>query len=165
MVQGPHSTSFFIKADTELQHMVENYYNLDINESIVDSRTELSQDECCFMASVEESTLLKAGHYEIPLPFRDRQYPVPNNCIQAEQRASWLKKRLKKNPRLLDYKAYCLQRYCGKGIRTESSPAPKGIRLSRQDLVHTTPWRISSSQTWKNTCSLRLFCEVQRKMS
>ena len=54
------------------------------------------------MASGEESTLLKDGHYEIPLPLRDRQYPVSNNRIQAEQRASWLKKRLKKNPGLLD---------------------------------------------------------------
>ena len=71
-------------------------------ESIADNRTELSQDERRFMASGEESTLLKDGHYEIPLPLRDRQYPVSNNRIQAEQRASWLKKRLKKNPGLLD---------------------------------------------------------------
>ena len=32
--QGPHSTSFFIKADTELQQMVENYYNLDFNAGV-----------------------------------------------------------------------------------------------------------------------------------
>ena len=47
--QGPHSTSFFVKADTELQQMVKNYYNLDFNESIADIRTELSQDERRFM--------------------------------------------------------------------------------------------------------------------
>ena len=34
---------------------------------------------------------MKDGHYEIPLPFKDPQYPVPNNRIQAEHRASWLK--------------------------------------------------------------------------
>ncbi|XP_044166815.1 uncharacterized protein LOC122950873 [Acropora millepora] len=100
--QGSHATSFFVKADTELQRMVEDFYNLDFNESVADNRTELSQDERRFMASVEGSTLLKDGHYEIPLPFKDRQYSVPNNRIQAEQRASWLKKRLEKNPRLLD---------------------------------------------------------------
>ena len=105
--QAAHSTSFFVKADTELQQMVENYYNLDFNESIADNSTELSQDERRFMGSMEESTLLKDGHYEIPLPFKDRQYPVPNNRTQAEQWASWLKKRLEKNPRLLDdYKAF-----------------------------------------------------------
>ena len=105
--QGSHAMSFFVKADTELQQMVEDYYNLNFDESIADNRTGLSQDECPFMACVEESTLLKDGHYEIPLPFKDRQYTIPNNRIQAEQRASWLKKRLEKNPRLLDdYKAF-----------------------------------------------------------
>ena len=60
------------------------------------------------MASVEEeSALLKDGHYEIPLPFKDRQYPVPKHRTQSEQRTSWLKKRSDKNPRLLgDYKAF-----------------------------------------------------------
>ena len=87
--------------------MVEDYYNLDFNESIADNRTELSQAERRFMASVEESTLLNDGHYQIPLPCKDQQYQVPNNRIQAEQRSSWLKKKLKKNPRLLyDYKAF-----------------------------------------------------------
>ena len=65
--QGSHATSFFIKADTELQQMVEDYCNLDLNESIAYNRTGLSQAERRLMASVEEtSTLLKDGHYEIP---------------------------------------------------------------------------------------------------
>ena len=82
---GSHATSFFVKADTELQQMGEDYYNLDFNESIADKRTELSPDERRFIASVEESTLLKDRHYEIPLPFKDRQYPVPNNRIQKKR--------------------------------------------------------------------------------
>ena len=64
--------SFFVKADTKLQQMVKDYYNLDFNESIADNRTGLSQDERRLMASLEESMLLKDGHYEIPLPFKDR---------------------------------------------------------------------------------------------
>ena len=39
--QSLHSTSFFLKADAELQQMVENYYNLADN---ADNGTELSQD-------------------------------------------------------------------------------------------------------------------------
>ena len=120
--QGSHATSFFVKADTELQRMVEDFYNLDFNESVADNRTELSQDERRFMASVEGSTLLKDGHYEIPLPFKDRQYSVPNNRIQAEQRASWLKKRLEKNPRLLDeYKAF-VEEIVAKGYARKVPP-------------------------------------------
>ena len=87
--------------------MVEDYYNHNFNESIADVKTDLSRDERCFMASVEKSTLFKDGHYEIFLPFKDRQYPVPNNRIQAEERASYSKEKLEKNPILLDdYKAF-----------------------------------------------------------
>jgi len=56
--QGSHATSCFVKADTELQRMVEDFYNFDFNESVADNRTELSQDERRFMASVEGSTFI-----------------------------------------------------------------------------------------------------------
>ena len=37
-------------------------------------------------------------------PFKDLKCPIPNNRIQAEQRTSWLKKKLQKSPTLLkDY--------------------------------------------------------------
>ncbi|KAL9986036.1 hypothetical protein ACROYT_G000097 [Oculina patagonica] len=105
--QGPRAASFFVEVDTELQEMVEGFYNRDFSESIADSKTELSQDERRFMKSVEESIKLNDSHYEISLPFKDQEYPVPNNRIQAEQRAIWLKRKLEKNPQLLDdYKAF-----------------------------------------------------------
>ena len=50
-----HAASFFVKADTQLQQMIENFYNRDFSESIADGKTELSQDERRFMQSVEES--------------------------------------------------------------------------------------------------------------
>ena len=65
--------------------MVEDFYNRDFGESIADSKTEPSQEECRFV---------KDGHYEIAPPFKDLKCPTPNNRIQAEQRASWLKKKL-----------------------------------------------------------------------
>ena len=42
--------------------MVEDFYNCDFGESIADSKTEPSQEECRFM---------KDGHYEIAPPFKD----------------------------------------------------------------------------------------------
>ena len=87
--------------------MVEGFYNRDFSESIADSKTELSQYELRFMKGVEESIKLSDGHYEISLPFKDREYPVPNNRIQAEQITLWLKRKLEKSPQLLDnYKAF-----------------------------------------------------------
>ena len=105
--RGSRGSSFFIKADTELHQMVQDFYNRDFSESIADNKTELSQDERRFMESVEKSAELKDGHYEIALPFKNRQHPVPNNRVQVEQRAVWLKKKLEKDPKLLDdYKVF-----------------------------------------------------------
>ena len=45
--------------------------------------------------------------YQISLPLKNRQAPVPNNISQAMQRANWLKRKLKREPRLLeDYKVF-----------------------------------------------------------
>ena len=41
---------------------------------------------------------LKGGHYQIALPFKDEFPQMPSNRIQVEQRITWLKKRLLKNP-------------------------------------------------------------------
>ena len=64
--------------------MVEDFYDRDFGESIADSKTDLSQEERRFMNYVEESVMLKDGHYEIALPFKDLKYPIPNNRTQAE---------------------------------------------------------------------------------
>ena len=50
---------------------------------------------------------LKDGHYQISLPFKDREGSVPNKKSQALQRANWLKKKLERDPRLSeDYKTF-----------------------------------------------------------
>ena len=41
------------------------------------------------------------------LPFRDREVAVPNNWVQAEQRALWRKRKLQSNMDLYtDYKVF-----------------------------------------------------------
>ena len=71
-----HPSSFFVKADTELHRMVQDFYNRDFSESIADNHTELSQEEHLFIESVQKSVELKNGHYKIALPFKDVQRPV-----------------------------------------------------------------------------------------
>ena len=75
--------------------MVEDFYDRDFTELIVDDKTEMSQDELPFMQNAEETVKLKDGHSQISLPFKDREASVPNNKSQALQRANWLKKNLK----------------------------------------------------------------------
>ena len=87
--------------------MVEDFYNRDFVESIIDDRTEISQDERRFMKIAEEIAELKDGHYQISLPFKNPEALVSNNKSQALQRANWLKKKLKRDPKLHeDYKAF-----------------------------------------------------------
>ena len=101
------SSGFFVKVDPQLQQMVEEFYNRDFTGSIVDDRTEMSQEERRFMKNAEETVELKDGHYQISLPFKDRVARVPNNNSQALRRASWLKKKLERDPKLCaDYKTF-----------------------------------------------------------
>ena len=102
-----HTSGFFVRVDPELHQMVEDFYNCDFTESIVDDKTEMSQDELRFMQNAEEIVKLKDGHYQISLPFKDREASVPNNKSQALQRTNWLKKKLERDPRLSeDYKTF-----------------------------------------------------------
>ena len=102
-----HTSGFFVRVDPELHQMVEDFYNRDFTESIVDDKTEMSQEELGFMQNAEETVKLKDGHYQISLQFKDREVSVPNNKSQALQRANRLKKKLESDPRLSeDYKTF-----------------------------------------------------------
>ena len=74
--------SSFIKADPQLQQMVEDFYNRDFVDLFFNDTTEMSQDERCFMRNAEKIKF-KDGHYEIPLPFKSGFTSIPNNKSQA----------------------------------------------------------------------------------
>ena len=87
--------------------MVEDFYDRDFTDSIVDEKTEMSQDELLFMQNAEETVKPKDGHYQISLPFKDREVSIPNNKSQTLQHANWLKKKLERDPKLPgDYKTF-----------------------------------------------------------
>ena len=105
--EGPRATSFFVKADPELHQMVKDFYNSGFSESKADEKPEMSQEELRFLRELESTVILREGHYEMALPLRDREVPVPNNRPQAEQRALWLKGKLLRNKNLYnDYKVF-----------------------------------------------------------
>lgn len=84
------TSSFVVKVDHQLQQKIEDFYNRDVTDPIVDSKTEMSQDERRCMQIAQNTVEFRDGHYQISLPFKDRQAPVPNNKSQAEQCAIWL---------------------------------------------------------------------------
>ena len=98
--------SFCVKANHDLNQMVTDYYNGDFPESSADDKPEMSQVELRFLNVLNSTAVLK-GHYEMALPFRDREVTVPNNWVQAERRALWLKQKLHDNNDLYtDYKVF-----------------------------------------------------------
>ena len=53
-----------------------------------------SQEDEQFMRIAKENIRFINGHYELPLPFRNIQIPLPNNRSQALKRALWQKKKM-----------------------------------------------------------------------
>ena len=92
----PLATSFFNKANPEFYQMVKDFYNSGFSESSADDKPEMSQEELRFVRELERTVVLRDGNYEMALPLKDREAPVPSNKPQVEQRAYWLKKKLKK---------------------------------------------------------------------
>ena len=77
------------------------------------------------MQIAKQTVEFRNGHYQISLPFKDRQTPVPSNKAQAWQRAIWLKKRLERDPKLYqDYKAF-MEDILSKGYASKVSPDQK----------------------------------------
>ncbi|KAK2558724.1 hypothetical protein P5673_018931 [Acropora cervicornis] len=74
-------SGFFVRVDEDLHQRVKDFYNRDFTESIVDDRTEMSQDELRFMHNAEETVKLKDGHHQIYLPFKDREASLSSFCI------------------------------------------------------------------------------------
>ena len=105
--KGSCATSFFIKADPEFHQMVKDFYDSGFTESSADDKPEMSQEELRFLRELERTVVLRDGHYEMTLPLKDREAPVPNNNPQVEQRAYWLKRKLTRNKDLYnDYKCF-----------------------------------------------------------
>ena len=96
-----HTSSFFLKADFQLQQMVENFYNRDFVDLFADDTKEMSQDEQRFMQNAEKIQF-KKGHYEIPLPFKNHVSSIPNDKSHALVRVEWLKRKLERDPKLCD---------------------------------------------------------------
>ena len=144
--------SFFIKPSIDNNPMCS--LCTDIMDSLVNVKEELSVDQRRFVESVTETTkLLENQHYEIGLPVKNPNLKLPNNRVQALQRASYLKKKFQKNDGFYkDYKKFVTemidQNYCEK----VESPGPEVKRASASSRG------LSSRETGQDSGSVRLLC-------
>ena len=77
---GTRIVSSFIKADPQLQQMVQDFYNRDFVDLFFNDTTEMSQDECRFMRNTEKIKF-KDGHNEIPLLFKSGFTSIPDSSF------------------------------------------------------------------------------------
>ncbi|XP_071479632.1 uncharacterized protein [Diadema antillarum] len=94
--KGNKIQSHRVKAKADIDQQFERLFNQDFNERIIDDKEEKSQEDLIFIKKVEQSMKLEDGHYEIALPFRRDDVKLPNNKLQAMQRAGHLKRRFER---------------------------------------------------------------------
>ena len=117
--------------DQSLTKMLARIYEHDFNENGDSSLINLtSQEDLKFLNIMEKNVVMKDGHYQLPLPFRNPDVEFVNNRSHVLQRANWLKNKLLKNGKMLDDYRDFMNNLLKKGyaIPTPSSQlkSPKG---------------------------------------
>lgn len=67
-----------------MENLLTQMYNADFPERGYDDKSEMSQEDLQFLASVKGSTQLVDGHYCIGLPLKDKEVKMPDNRSLAE---------------------------------------------------------------------------------
>ena len=81
---------------------MDQFFNFELNESLADLKTGMSQEDKKALSVFEEFVHLKDGHYKVEIPWKDYPPCLPNNRPVAEHRLKLLKKKLTRNPDLCD---------------------------------------------------------------
>ena len=83
-----------------LDEQLKQYINMDFNERLSNEKQALSTEDRKFLKMMDDSVLKTNGHYQMPLPFRNKEAIMPNNLLQADAFAMRLKKKLVKDEKL-----------------------------------------------------------------
>ncbi|XP_046551559.1 uncharacterized protein LOC124261296 [Haliotis rubra] len=96
-----------VLADESLDHQLRGYFDREFNERLSNDKEELSRNDQHFLDIMNSSKRLTGGHYQMSLPFKDSKINLPNNKVQAKERAFSLKKKFLKNDAFYrDYKGF-----------------------------------------------------------
>ena len=95
-----------------------------------DNETSLSCEDHKFLDTMETGIHKnQTGHWEMPLPFRQTEVKMPNNCNQAVNRLNGLLRMLKKKPQMeKDYLEF-MEKMLSKG---HASPVPQEEVISKK---------------------------------
>lgn len=133
------ATANFIRADAELTEQFRSYCNMEFNDSVYSNNSSMSSNDKRAFEIMSETAVLKEGHYEIALPWKEDTPYLENNKTVAEHRLRSLKKRLLLNPELLVRYKECIEDLLEKGYASPVSATPtsgKTWYLPHHGVVH-----------------------------
>ena len=99
--RGLTATSSHINADLKLEDQLEKFWHIEGSDALVNDVKEMSFEDKKVLAFWEEKIKHQDdGHYELPIPFRQRPPALPYNRQMAEERLRSLKRRLLRDDQL-----------------------------------------------------------------
>ena len=104
-----------VKGMDPIQLQLERLYNADFSECTADLKECLSVEDRRARSIMDSSVKMVGGHYEIALPWKCDTPYLPNNRSMAERRLQLLKRRLKRDPKLLESYKETMGDYLAKG--------------------------------------------------
>ncbi|XP_030836004.1 uncharacterized protein LOC115921870 [Strongylocentrotus purpuratus] len=94
---GSKIASHRVHVMEDIQQQLNNLYNTEFSERLMEDKVEESKEDKRFMEKVEGSIKLTQGHYQIGLPFKG-DVDLPNNRPMAEQRLNHLQRKFARQP-------------------------------------------------------------------
>ena len=82
--------------EIDIERMFLRMYENDFNEVNYEKKG-MSQNDRKFLEIMQKGVTKDAGHYVLPLPFKDVNFNLPNNRNQAERRCESVKRKMLKN--------------------------------------------------------------------
>ncbi|XP_030841821.1 uncharacterized protein LOC115924137 [Strongylocentrotus purpuratus] len=91
-------SSHRVSVKKDIDQQLITMFNHDFSERVADDKPEKSREDQRFLREMKRSTEHIDGHYQVGLPFKDRNVVMPNNRPQAEQRAAHLQRKFARQP-------------------------------------------------------------------
>ena len=107
--------------DASILEQLDKLYNSEFADTDAVQES-LSSDDCKAIEIVNKGIVLREGHYEIPLPWRDFNLSLPNNYEVARKRVEHLKRRFLRDKMLFNRYSEIICLYQTKGYIVQVPP-------------------------------------------
>ena len=131
--------------DLSWELQLQSMYNIEFNDLHIE-RKELSIEDKVFMQKLDASTVLRDGHYEISLPFRNDKVLLPNNRSQALKRCMSVKRKMERDiafkEKYVEFMTKLFQKGFASEVHNDSLAADVKWYLPHHAVYHPTKGKL-----------------------